>query len=372
MRILLTSDLHLGIDERSAAAPGSARINTFRKICALATDHDIFMIAGDFFHDSGNAAAMDAVIGMATQELASLGERGVTVLFSPGEYDRPLLQGAGRIPRHCFTHIFSGDDEAGYSITRGDETVTVYGFPAEDRRGPRNMKRSGAAGFHMALLHADFCNENPAAGTEITNLGKDDIRALNLDFYALGHNHGFRIFKSRNRVIGAYPGSPEAVGPDETGERYVLSITIENNEIVQVKRLVVNTVTVKRLSLSCDGVRSSREMADIVEKNAAPRTVLTVILTGERGFPLDIDTVLERGRGFERLEIVDESSPKLSLLAGEYTGENSLRGAFFERLREMIESNGLPDDIDRQMLATMIFRMTAKPGSWKPEDWHCA
>jgi DNA repair exonuclease SbcCD nuclease subunit len=314
---------------------------------------------------------MDAVVSMASQELAALCERGTAVLFSPGECDRSLLEAPGRIPRDCFTHIFSDDDNAGYSITRGGETVTVYGLPAGSGQGLGNLRRKDAGGFHMALLHADFCNEDATTNAEITSLGKDDLRALNLDFYALGHNHNFRIFKSRNRVIGAYPGSPEAVGTDETGERYVLSIMIEDSEIVQVKRLAVNTVTVKRLSIPCGEVRSSRELADIVEQNAAPRTTLTVVLTGERGFPLDIDTVLERGRAFERLDVIDESSPKLSLLAHEYTGENSLRGAFFERLREMIERNELPDDVDRQVLASIIFRMTATPGSRKPEDWHC-
>ncbi|HSV97634.1 MAG TPA: metallophosphoesterase [Spirochaetota bacterium] len=371
MRILLTSDLHLGIDERSAAAPGPARMNTFRKICALAADHDLILIAGDLFHDSGNAAAMDAVMSAASQELAALCERGTAVLFSPGECDRSLLESPGGIPRDGFTHIFSDDSDACYSITRSGETVTVYGLPAGAKQGPGSLRRNDADGFHMALLHADFCTQDPASSAGITSLRKDDIRALNLDFYALGHNHNFRIFKSRNRVIGAYPGSPEAVEAGETGERYVLSITIENGEIVQVKRLAVNTTTVERLSIPCEGVRSSRDIADIVEKKAAPRTALTVVLTGERGFPLDINAVLERGRGFERLDVIDESSPTLSLLAHEYIDENSLRGAFFGRLREMIEGNELPEDIDRRLLAAMIFRMTASPGSWNAEDWHC-
>ena len=372
MRILLTSDLHLGIDERTAAVPGPARMNTFRKICALAADHDLFLIAGDLFHDSGNPAALDAVIGAASQELAALCGRGVAVLFSPGECDRSLLQGAGRVRRDCFTHVFTDDDEAPYSITRGRESVTVYGLPAGATGGIEKLRRNDAGGFHIALLHADFCSEDAVPNVEIASLRRDDIRDLNLDFYALGHNHNFRIFKSRSRVIGAYPGSPEAVEADETGERYVLSIAIEGGEIVQVKRLAVNTVTVKRLSIACDGVRSSREIADLVEKNTEPRTALTVVLTGERNFPLDIDTVLGRGRGFERLDVIDESLPSLSLLVHDYSGENSLRGAFFERLREMIESSEVPEDIDRRLLAAMILRMTTVPGSWDAEDSHCA
>lgn len=369
MRILLTSDLHLGIDERAAAAPGHARINTFRKICAIAADHDIFLIAGDLFHGDKSNPVGPAITGIVSQELAALRQKGVEILYTPGECDRSLLEDGASVSNDCFSHVCSSGDGSGFSITRGNETVTVYGIASGPRcTGTVNRKMNG--GFHMALLHGDFCPGAIASDPEVPCLGRDEIKTLNLDFYALGHNHNFRIYKSRNRVIGAYPGSPEAVGPNETGERYVLSITVENGEIIQIKRLAVNTVTVERIVIPCEGINSSGELAGIVERNASARTVRTVILSGERAFPLDLDTVMQRARGFERLEIVDESTPDLATLAREYTGENSLRGAFFERLREMIEHDEIPDDIDRRLLARMAGRMAVAGGA-RSEDWHC-
>jgi len=369
MRILLTSDLHLGIDERAAAAPGHARINTFRKICAIAADHDLFLIAGDLFHGGESNAVAPAVTGIVSQELAALRQKGVEILYTPGECDRALLEAGGPVSNDCFTHVFSSGDGSGFSITRGNETVSVYGISSVPR-STVSVHRREKGGFHIALLHGDFCADDVGHNHEVPRLGRDEIRSLNLDFFALGHNHNFRIFKSRNRVIGAYPGSPEAVGPSETGERYVLSITVENGEIIQIKRLAVNTVTVDRIVIPCEGIHSSGEIAGIVEKNATPGTALTVILSGDRAFPLDLQAVMQCARGFERLEIVDESSPDLAILAGEYTGENSLRGAFFERLREMIERDEIPDDIDRRLLGRMAGRMAAA-GERRSEDWHC-
>lgn len=329
----------------------------------------MFLIAGDLFHSAESNPVAPAVTGIVSQELAALRQKGVEILYTPGECDRPLLEADGPVSNDCFTHVFPSGDGSGFSITRGNETVTVYGI-ASGPRGTGTVRRKENGGFHMALLHGDFCADEVGPGTEVPSLGRDEIRSLNLDFYALGHNHNFRIFKSRNRVIGAYPGSPEAVGPNETGERYVLSITIENGEIIQIKRLAVNTVTVDRIVIPCEGIHSSRELADIVEKNASTRTALTVILSGERAFPLDLHTVMQRARGFERLEIVDESSPDLAILVREYTGENSLRGAFFERMRELIERDEIPDDIDRRLLGRMAGRMAAA-GERRSEDWHC-
>ncbi len=368
MRILLTSDLHLGIDERSSAVPGHARINTFKKICAIASEHDLLLVAGDLFHDGGDKSSLLAAADTVSREFSALRRKGVDILYTPGECDRSLLGEDGPAPTGCFTHIFPSGGGSGISITRGDESVSVYG--ATDPRGMTAIRSEENGGFHMALLHADFCAGEQERKPDVPSLGRDDIRSLNMDFYALGHNHNFRIFKSRNRVIGAYPGSPEAVGPNETGERYVLSITTENGEIIQIKRLAVNSITVERISIACANIGSSREIADIVERKASPRTAITVVLTGERAFPLDLDAIMEHARGFERLDIVDQSSPDLNLLAREYAGENSFRGAFFERMREMIEAGELPADIDRMLLGRMLGRM-AQAEAHGSEDWHC-
>jgi len=185
----------------------------------------MFLIAGDLFHGGESNPVTPSVTGIVSQELAALRQKGVEILYTPGECDRPLLEAGGPVSNDCFTHIFTSGDGSGFSITRGNETVTVYGI-ASGPRGTVTVRRKENGGFHMALLHGDFCADEVGPGTEVPSLGRDEIRSLNLDFYALGHNHNFRIFKSRNRVIGAYPGSPEAVGPNETGERYVLSITI--------------------------------------------------------------------------------------------------------------------------------------------------
>ena len=288
----------------------------------------MFLIAGDLFHGGESNPVTPSVTGIVSQELAALRQKGVEILYTPGECDHPLLEAGGPVSNDCFTHIFTSGDGSGFSITRGNETVTVYGI-ASGPRGTGTVRRKENGGFHMALLHGDFCADEVGPGTEVPSLGRDEIRSLNLDFYALGHNHNFRIFKSRNRVIGDYPGSPEAVGPNETGERYVLSIAIENGEIIQIKRLAVNTITVDRIVI--------RARASIPPENCRHRReeriharALTVILSGGRvsWTPYRNATAADSNGLNRRRILAGPRDPR-----PEYTGENSLRGAFFERLQ---------------------------------------
>ncbi len=95
-------------------------------------------------------------------------------------------------------------------------------------------------------------------------------------------------------------------------------------------------------------------MADIVEKNAAPRNRPEhVTLDGRNGGSPSTSIPCWNAAWFSNASKLSMNRPpKLSLLAGEYTGENSLRGAFFRAPEgNDRKANGLPDDNDRQMLA---------------------
>lgn len=81
IKLLLTSDLHLGIDRDKSLNIGNERIETFRRIMIQAARHDILLIAGDFF-DSG--ISVPDFHEYAAPEITNLLESGTEIFYTRG------------------------------------------------------------------------------------------------------------------------------------------------------------------------------------------------------------------------------------------------------------------------------------------------
>lgn len=366
VRLLLTSDIHLGRAERASRIPESARTTTFRRICALARDHDMLLVAGDLFDGCDPSRELVQIVA---EEFRALREMNIAIAYAPGEHE--ILED-GTIPSFLSqinpSHLFSGAPGTGtFFFTRNGQDVYVYGFPAARQSEIAAIARNEKVGFHLGLFHADF-GAGDEAGASAHVLRRNDIRSLGLDFYAMGHNHQFQLFKYRNRIIGAYPGSPEAVESDEEGNRYVLSISVANNEIHQIKRFEVNSLKIATLQFNCGTITSSSPVLDALDKHKSPKTAMLLVLEGERGFHLDIREIRACAHDFFSLEIEDRSVPTMEILIGEYAGENSLRGELFALLKERIAEKGLPPEIDARRFIHAL-HVIARQGRYEPEAW---
>jgi len=344
------------------------KIGTFRKICALARDHNLLLIAGDLFH---RHAISKRELELVAGEFSLLREKEVEIFYTPGEKD---YGDGGALPgwleQSNLTHAFTArepDEPRVYEHTSGK--IYIYGMPA-GAGGDGVPRRVEAPGFHMGLFHAEFVPENGPEESGLCTMTKRNLNLMILDLYALGHRHNFKIFKSGNRIIAAYPGSPEAVTHDETGDRYALSIMIDNDEIQQIKRLAVNTLRVSTITILCDETDSLSRLADMLEKEKSPATALTLTLRGRRSFPMAAGALDGHAGDFHSLTVVDESHPTLETLAEEFSGENSLRGEFYGFLRERLEREGLPDTVDRDTLEKILNSIT-RHGRYEPEEWAC-
>ncbi len=369
IKILLTSDTHLGIGDSAVPIPETVRMATFRKICALAAEHDLLLIAGDFFHGD---SVLKETVEIVAREFSALREKNVEVVYTPGDHEiteggnpHPYLYQAGA------SHIFSGPGEADvYSFRRHNQRLFIYGLPATGNNDIAGIRKQAGEGFHIGLFHADFNLGDDRESAKVYILQKSDIKSLNLDFYALGHHHFFRLFKFQNRIIGAYPGSPEAVSFNETGDRYVLSISIENNEIYQIKRLTVNAVKLKDVALDCTEARSCMDLTEILQKNRSPRTLLRITLNGFRKFHLGEDLYNEFASEYYKLILEDKTSPSMDILIEEFSRENSLRGEFYTFLRDKMAQQDFPADVDLEEISRILNGISRK-GHYSPEEWLC-
>ncbi len=368
IKLLLTSDLHLGAGD-SFGVSNAERIETFKKICSLAREHDLLLIAGDLFDtaDPGNET-----LSCVQREFALLAEMGVDIVYTPG--DREIGENGTLyhvVHNAGVSHLFNGAEAMSmFEWRKHGEPLYIYGCPAARGSDIAQTHKRSRDGFHIGLFHADFSFEDEPDNPRMYILQKGDIRSLNLDFYALGHHHYFKLFKFQNRIIGAYAGSPEAADLSETGDRYVLSIAIDGNEIYQIKRLAVNSLTIRDLSIDCGECGSPEDLYWRVKEHASPKTILKLRATGFRRFAISREAIHAAGECCRKLYFQDDTTPSPGALIDEHRNEDTLRGEFYKLLELKIAGGEIPAGIEIEELAKILGALT-RSRRYSPEDWLC-
>lgn len=350
IRLLLTSDLHIGITGNTAMPRKEERIQTFRRICGLAEKHDILLVAGDLIHDESTTGS---IIEIIREEFSRLISEGIEIYYTAGRgeliSDGSINPSISGLPA---TRIFCDENE-GLRVRSGKGDLYIYGTAYGSSPGFTAAAKGTGKGLHMGLFSAGF-NPTAETGDDRTCIGKDDIKKMNLDFYALGSDHNFRVFKLANRIIGAYAGSPEPCAPSETGDRFVVSIEVEGDAISNIKRIAVNTTRILCNDIDCTGLLGESELVDRIKSSLQKENSYIIRLTGERDFILGDMLHTELTGFFRGLEVVDNTLPHLNILLEENGGGNDLQAEFFRTLNSRLE--GISSGVSRQMAAKILCR----------------
>ncbi len=369
IKILFMSDIHLGMRNNEIHVPDYARVNTFKRIAAIARGHDIFLIGGDLIE--GKSIGNDT-IEMIKTEFRNLRSAGTEIVYTPGTgelNDRDVIMPT--VLDFNASCLFSSTMTATpYLYMKDGQKVYVYGLSGSLGYDISKIKKISDEGFHIGLFHVDFDFDNEKNDYLVYRLQKNDIKTLGLDFYAFGFCHSFKMFKIMDRIIGVCPGSPEATSFDEPGDRYVISIVIKDNRLYQIKRLTVNSMRLYRNHVDCTDLVTMGPIKELLEDNKSKKTIQQVILTGGRDFVLRQYELQKYKNEFFRVDIIDQSVPSIDSLIEEFQYENSLRGEFYKIIKEQIDQNGLPYDIDKGDLAASLNKIT-RDGFKNLEDWLC-
>lgn len=334
IKILLTSDLHLGIERTNPLISRDERFTTLKKITSLAADHDILLMAGDIL----NAGLVDmAYIDAINDELVNVSDRGTEVYLAAGSGEmEPKGPQAGIVPELKATCCFSEKNKE-LMIKSGKGDIFIYGINCADP-AISGITRKEKNGFHIGLFYADFSPQATEAGNTGC-IGKKEIKDMNLDFFALGKSHCFRLFRFSERILGAYPGSPEPCSLDECGERFVISIEIGDNRISSFKRIPVNTVTVNSHEINCSSITSEKELLSSIKKIGSRDTMNRIELTGSRNFSTGAELREELTGYFRGLKVIDMTEPSQKVFMEEASSGNGFRGMFFRNLSERVNEN---------------------------------
>jgi len=369
IKILFMSDLHLGVKNDLIHIPNYARVSTFRRIMAIAKVHDLLLIGGDLIDNSETGSD---TIELIKTEFNKLRNENTEIVYTPGIGE---LSSQGSIPSFVldfnasclFSNIINSTP---YLYIKDDQKLYIYGVPATAGYDISMIKKISDEGFHIGLFHVNFDFDGNANDSLVYKLQKNDIKALGLDFYSFGFSHNFKMFKISDRIIGVCPGSPESTSFDEPGDRYVVSIVIKDNKLYQIKRLTVNSMKLYRNSFDCSNLATMGPMKELLEVNKSKKVIQRLTITGERKFVLHKTELEKYNNEFFKLDIIDESMPTIDALIEEFQYENSLRGEFFKILKEQIDRNNVPHDVDIKDLAKSLDIIT-RFGFNNLEDWLC-
>lgn len=264
---LHAADLHLdtpmeGIGSRLpaswAARLRDASLTALERLVETAIRERVafVLLAGDIYDGPERGARVQVRLAQALRRMS---EAGIDVLIVQGNHD-PLEDGfafGSTLPPRVT--LFGSQEVASHQIRRGDSVLaTVHGISYQRREMRENLAQRfhrRGEGFEVGLLHAALTGSAqghaPYAPCTI-----DDLRAAQLDYWALGHIHARQTLGDAAPWI-VYPGNPQgrSFKPSERGAKGAVLVEVEGGRITQAPRFVaLDAVRFVAAELAIDGL----------------------------------------------------------------------------------------------------------------------
>lgn len=341
LKLLHTADWHL---DSPFAGFSDAQRQTLRRhqrllpgeIAALARREncDLLLIAGDVFDGTPTRETLD-ILKRALEEAV------IPVFIAPGNHD-PLTPGCPWLeeswPRNVY--IFTGGME---SISLPGLDLRVYGAGYQSMDCPGLLEGFHAQGdetHQVMVLHGDPTQKT----SPYCPITAAQVRASGLTYLALGHIHKAGLFRAGDTVC-AWPGCPMGRGWDETGDKGVCLVTLEDTVRVQAVSLDVP----RFFDLKLDTGGDPHAALEAILPPAETEDLYRVTLTGDGPLP---EGLAAQFPAVPNLTLKDETRPPVDPWAD--AGEDTLEGTYFHILRQLMAEN--PDQADTIQLAAEISR----------------
>ena len=263
----------------------------------------------------------------------ALGQIRVPVFIAPGNHDwyGPRSPYAGTVwPDNV--HIFTSPAVEGVELPGLNCVVHGAAFTAPQ------ADRSPLAGFaaprdgkvHLMALHGEVGGQG-----RYGPIDPADIAASGLAYLALGHVHACSGLQRAGGTWWAYPGCPEGRGFDETGDKGVLSVTVEDGGAVSAKFVPLARRRYQIVEVDVAGAESAQAALRSALPAAPTEDCCRIVLTGARSFPApDLSALLPLAEPYYfSASLRDNTAEKRDLWAR--AGEDSLTGLTLRALREL-------------------------------------
>ena len=335
LKFLHAADLHLdspfeGLSAGKAAIRRKEQRQLLGSLAALAVQEqvDLVLLSGDLldsdkpYYETGE------------ELLLSLRSIPVPVFIAPGNHD--FYSPSSPYARLRFSenvHIFT--ENRIQFVTLPELNARVYGAAFTEPHSPGMLK-----GFHakeedglwnLLCLHGEL-DGAPGAYDPVTEA---EIAESGMDYVALGHIHKASGLKKAGETWYSWPGCPEGRGFDETGEKYVNLVELENGQC----RLRQVSIALRRYELLQVDVTGTDPLLAIHSSlpDDTVCDVYRVTLTGETETAPDLQKLYGNlSELFFELQLRDETRLRRSVW--DCAGEDTLRGLFLGRLKARFDA----------------------------------
>ncbi len=337
------ADLHLGapisyLGDRASSRQAEQLI-TFEKIIGLCRDNaaDVLLIAGDLFDtpsvDKAVAERVFSLIGSIPDTV---------VVVSAGNHD-PLTADSPYVtcslPENL---VVFGENVGTVSIKEKNANIYGYSFTSGEMTRHIHLPTGEADKINIFLMHAELGAD---VSSKYNPINEAQIAESKMDYVALGHIHKRTPILRAGNTFYAYPGCPEPIGFDETGEKgvYIGKIMKGANSMQFVP---LSSRRCEEIEVCVTGKNSSAEIAELAENVLADkfgadfgRNLYKIILTGETEAPFVpdlsyISSVLGLKVYYLKLRSKTSFAQNYEVLANEFT----LKGIFARKMLEKINA----------------------------------
>jgi len=339
MKILHAADLHL--DTPFSGHTGTALsflkhslLQVPGKIAQLCKLHncDLLLFSGDLFDGVASAESVQALKNALT-------EVSIPTFISPGNHDfcspdSPYLTGVW--PENV--HIFTKPVMESVALPSLDCRIYGAGYQSMDCGTLlEHFRTEGNEKYHIGVLHGDPIQKN-APYCPITQA---QVAASGLDYLALGHIHIAGKFTA-GRTLCGWPGCPMGRGYDETGEKGVYLVTLEDTATLEFLPLDAP----RFYDLEAEVLSSPQETVASLLPPVQTRDYYRITLCGECE-PFDVSAL--SFPHCPNLELRDRTTPPADLWG--CIQDDSLEGTYFRLLHD-----ALAEDEETATLAAKISR----------------
>lgn len=320
IKILHSADWHLGAPLLQHDALKDMLMQIPERVVALCKQEkcDLLLLSGDLFDSTYHADALRAV-------RSALEKLEIPVFISPGNHDfvapgSPWLADIWPENVHIFTHpaMESVDVKALDCCVYGAGYISMDCAPLLADFTPTHTEK-----YAVGVLHGDPTQIN----SPYCPITAEQVSQSGLNYLALGHIHKGDSFRAGNTLC-AWPGCPMGRGYDETGDKGVLIVTVDD------------TTTARFVSL---GLPRFHDLA--VDVSVSLDTVLPpvgnedhyrITLTGVGEKP-DLAALQQAYSRFPNLVLRDKTTAPIDIWSS--AGEDTLEGKYFHLLQTALENS---------------------------------
>ena len=277
LRFVHAADLHLDSPFRGIQSEAPANVaETLQRATFDAYDNiiglclreqvDALLVAGDIYDgaDRSLRAQLKFIDGLIRLDAA-----GIRSFICHGNHD-PLDGWEARLDLPPGCERFGSEVTGAPVFPNEPERAMIYGISYPRREVLENLSQrflgiAQGSSFNVGLLHANVGgNPNHDAYSPCS---VNDLVETNMDYWALGHVHTRQVLREQGPSI-VYPGNSQGRHPNESGERGVYLVEVDDYGTVRLEFHAMDVVRWETLEVDIAGLEDEQELLNAIDDAA--------------------------------------------------------------------------------------------------------